>query len=498
MKFDLLQTRSAYLRTGIIFFLLLVYILLPSNNSTTDAIGYAGDAKWGSELFSPHHLLYTAHLYLISKISGIYNTLFLGKYLNAIYAVFSLLVLGKVLDVLKQDRDLSNSLIFFTGSTFALMRFATENETYIIPVFFSLAGSYFFLDYYKNDRKTSYILLSGFLLALACLFHQIHFFWWLALLISIPVLSNSQKLKVVFFYVLPAILVPITYIIVIVFYLKLPLTFYNITHFIFYTFNEGTANVSLSLMGIARFIISIFRSFFQVHGSMLFVIRENNLYVIPGVFLIITAIFFIRKIKFKRPNLQITNKLLLPFIFALILHLLFALISFGNAEFMVMVPFLVVIIISSFIQNFNINRIWAFSFIMLLWNVTYGLIPYRFFQFNNTEKWAGYAWSKKEDCLCLKNGVEINNMVYYTRGKYLESCYDPDATNSLFLKRFKKCMEAKKEIYTNSLNPSPIINTASIISDKENHKFFLKFKPEKVDSIIFPDRKEYIYKLNYK
>ena len=74
------------------------------------------------------------------------------------------------------------------------MRYVTEGETYIIPLFFSLMASY------GASRKQSAFGCS-MLAALACLFHQIHVFWWMGLALFFwKETEKSERLKIMSLY----------------------------------------------------------------------------------------------------------------------------------------------------------------------------------------------------------------------------------------------------------------------------------------------------------
>ena len=62
-----------------------------------------------------------------------------------------------------------------------MLRYATENEAYIVPLFFALLASLNWVRFLKekNDR---FALYAGLFASLAVLFHQTYIFWWAGLL----------------------------------------------------------------------------------------------------------------------------------------------------------------------------------------------------------------------------------------------------------------------------------------------------------------------------
>ncbi len=88
--------------------------------------------------------------------------------------------------------------LLLAGSCFGVLRFATENETYIQPLLLALLASVAWaqsLQTEKNARR--WLLLAGLLAALACLVHQLMVWWWLGLLLGLrpwrgrPALANA-------------------------------------------------------------------------------------------------------------------------------------------------------------------------------------------------------------------------------------------------------------------------------------------------------------------
>ena len=188
----------------IIIFIGIVYVMFPSINNTNDSYMYASDVREGIDLFYPHHLLYNAFNYLWTQLFNINVTLKFLCFSNSIFAVGCLLCFRKIL--LKQLSQLDISYyILLVSSCWGFMRYATDSETYIIPLFFSLLASCYSL-YKKSFFITS--LLAG----IACLFHQIHFFWWLGL--GLLAFYESDRLKNILLYIGGALIVPITYILV--------------------------------------------------------------------------------------------------------------------------------------------------------------------------------------------------------------------------------------------------------------------------------------------
>jgi len=73
--------------------LFLIYLFLPSKQSTIDGYGYANYIRDAESLFLSHHLLYNFIGYLwisLLELIGISNTLGALKTMNAMFAALSL------------------------------------------------------------------------------------------------------------------------------------------------------------------------------------------------------------------------------------------------------------------------------------------------------------------------------------------------------------------------------------------------------------------------
>ncbi|MEL6131979.1 MAG: hypothetical protein AAFR59_01305, partial [Bacteroidota bacterium] len=214
-----------------------LYLLFPTQNSTLDAWAYAGDIRHGNELFHPHHLLFSATSRLFYPDEPLtVDVLARQKVIHACLAAACLGILGLMLRQLTVDAKHITGYLLIVGSSFGLMRFATDNEVYLWPIFWSLAGTWAFLSYQASPRRVL-LLLSGLFMALACLFHQIHAIWWLTLVIAFFVQNQKNTL----YYILPALLIPCAYVPVLTEYVGLPLTWDNLLHFTLRDFYRGTA-----------------------------------------------------------------------------------------------------------------------------------------------------------------------------------------------------------------------------------------------------------------
>jgi hypothetical protein len=193
----------------ILLFFFALYLIFPSGFSTTDGWNYAAEIKYAGEIFHPHHLLYNAFgyvfCYLPSKAGlGILECL---KAMNAIFAVLALFVVQMILRRFDKNELYVIEVTCLAGFSFSVMRFATENETYILPLFFALIASYNFLKFSLTTNQ-KYAFYAGIWMTISVLFHQIFIFWWLGILAGIII---SKRTKPVLWYILISFTGPIIY-----------------------------------------------------------------------------------------------------------------------------------------------------------------------------------------------------------------------------------------------------------------------------------------------
>lgn len=284
------------------------YLLLPTQSSTIDAWGYAAYIRHGTHLFLPHHLFYNAFGYLLLKITRIvhYNpdTLSFMKLVNAICGGMILFIVAKIVRLSGVEEARIQGVVVFVGATFGLARFATENENYILPIFLSLLGTYYFLQLLQSENtlfpSKKLLFLTSFWAVVACLFHQIHVWWWIGLAVGVfcrclyPYKRQREFLlghiqtpyfpKFYLFFLLPTLLIPLAYMGVLYAYFdKNPFDFSLLWHFVFEDFYTGNVNNSLSRQHFLLTPINFVRSFVQIHGNMFYLVRHNLMWAIPAI-----------------------------------------------------------------------------------------------------------------------------------------------------------------------------------------------------------------------
>jgi len=460
-----------------------LYILLPSSNNTLDALRYASEMRDGVDLFLPHHLLYNALGYVIVHPLGITKPLLFLCFINAVFAIGCLWIARLILIPFTEEKT-RTALIILLGASFGFMRFAIDNEPYIIALFFSLLASWVLL-----TKKN--IVGASLLAATACLFHQIYFFWWLGLLIFIIQAFESARIKSALQYIVPALIVPVCYFLVFTF---THTDVNNVVEFMFHDYIKYDY-VSLTFKPVTLLLtpISLARTFFQVHGYIPALLQRFN-YLWIGVFLavsfLIAALFSLKAAIVKKSQEPYEKKFAGTHLYIFILQFLFAFISDGNAKFMVMMPFALCIFL---IITYQLKEklLLYFALGLFFWNLTFGLLPYHFYELTTNPGVSRYVQSHPAGNYLLKDMVWADNLLRY---------YHPEQTyhlnNSRVLKEatLDSLLSENPVILTDLINNEAFMSRAKIISNVYD-TLFEKYKLEQVDSFEYDLGKVRIYSI---
>lgn len=477
------------------FLLGFIYFLFPTNNSTIDAYSYAADIRYNWELLNPHHLLYSAFgagiKFIMEQVFQLsINELGIMKKANAVSGGLSIFVLGRILKNIGASKNQIISLLLFAGSAFGFMRFATENETYILPILLSLVGTYYWIESQKTERFFHYFM-SGTLLAMACLFHQIHFFWWLGL--GIPLLlfplNKVKTLKSLGAFFLPALMVPIIYGLAV--YITIGHVYpENFIQFVFQEFYRGNVETEIGLNNILLTGINFIRTWLQIHGNMVKLLDLNPLLILPTV--IAVAFLSYGVIMCFRQKFIIGKKYILyPILTVMALQFAFAFYSVGNAEFMVMLPALLCIGLVC-LKNSEYKTYLFLGIGFLVWNLFLSVIPAHFYQLSGNSKFRDYIMDHTDTMFLVKEKVQMETEILYYTGKYPDNvipspeyCMIKFGNTDFCKKRIDSSFQHHKTILTDVYGNESFLNRGQFLSEESNKIFMGNFEKEKVDSLSF-------------
>lgn len=324
---------------------------------------------------------------------------------------------------------------------------------------------------------------------LAVCTHQIHFWWSLTLFIAVLYNYNYSKNAKIIYSVLLFSGLPIYYLGYI--FEGNSNSFLN---FILGEYQKGNASIQIGFQSLILTGINFFRTIFQVHGLMFhFTIKHIVMTLIVLSIELIILMFIIKHFKStfigtKKSKLQLRQRL---FLAAFILQLFFAFVSSGNAEFMVMLPFLAIAYLAS-TYNLQIHK----TFILILlfvgtWNVYFGLVPYHFENISQTTKQVEFTEIKKDAYFLWSNKPLIENQLNYKHGFY--QTY-PFVTQ----KELDNLLANGHSIYTDFGNTTTEFSRATITFDKTQQSLKNGYDFTKVDSFENIYGKNYIYLLDKK
>ena len=382
----------------------LLYLFLPNANPSSDAIGYAATQRWDPLHCSAHHVLYHVWWSFLLKffpfLNGL-NLLALMQAGNALAAGIVLWLSGLIMSRLREEY--TGAVIVFIGASFGFMRFATENETYIMPLLFGVLALWFFSGNLRG--RWWWASLS---LALAMLFHQTYLFWWMA---AVWFAYRREGIRMAF---IPALAILFT---ALVYVWAAWSEAEPLWRFVFHDVYEGGVQTSIGLKNFYMTPISLLRSFLQVHGYMFWSWQHDGIWavllsVVAFALLVVAGVILLRSVK-KPVSNPLWTHFLLP---ASILHLLFAFYSEGNAEFMVMIPFLLATG-AALCASFALRPMFITGLAMLFWNLVHGLLPWHFRDFYGHEQLLSKVADGPPDVyLVSEEPVLMRNLYYYHYG----------------------------------------------------------------------------------
>lgn len=440
----------------------LIYLLLPTSNHSGDALGYAASPDPG-----PHHLLYDLWCLLLHQLSfHNHQVMAVLTATNAIAAGMGLWIFGRLL----RFGGISNPApwIWLAAGCFGWLRFATENETYILPILFSLTGTLYLL-------KASQIGCNRFwpafvLLGIAVLSHQIHIMWLLAATIWLWRNSGFKKHTVWPPLVSALLLIGAYWLAAVA--LEKPFV-------VFLRGDIGSETVQL-IPGISNFLftpVSFIRSVVQVHGNIA-VFWQRYIWfrlAAAGCLLLLVYLLFLlwqfRKQIVKQPvNSKIPQLLLLVFS----MQLLFAWYSEGNAEFMVMLPMILTWWLASKLKIPD-KIIVVFALLLWLWNGSAALIPDHIFNYRNLDsesKWYG----KYKGFYMAQNAIELTNFLQFKQGNRTTSGPEKSPADcgdtAILAHSIDSCLQLNIPVYTDCISHASAMNRKTVVNGNKNKLFF--------------------------
>ncbi|MFA6806135.1 MAG: hypothetical protein WCR29_01825 [Bacteroidales bacterium] len=450
----------------IIIYFGIIYFLFLSNNPSSDSYSNAFSSITTQELFRPHHLLYSGLGYLIYLPFQLTNIdpIKLFQFVNVLFATGCLIVIRVILKRIHSNEALIATSILFLGSCFGFQRFAIDNECYIIPLFFTLLAINFVQSFLiKNKNYKS--ILTALSLGIGCLFHQIVIFAWLA---SFLIFIFHGRRKYIFYFILISLIIPIVYLIVI-YYQEGSVSYNAIMNFVLHDYKNSNAEMPILTNVILMSAISLVRTFIQVHG---YVFEYITLYPIINIVLITIALIFlvygiIYLFKLRKRQLTVfQERRFVRYCWGLlILYFGFAAFSNGNAEFMVILPFIIILLFVYYFEYIG-KALFGIGLFMFLWNVFFALVPIANMKLNSNEDIVNLIIDQPNAIFVLKDKISVDNIyAYKQREENLSSTFKISDVNQ---ENFNTWLKENKTIYTDFFEEKNLASRATIAKSKTN------------------------------
>jgi hypothetical protein len=438
----------------------LVYLLFPTQNANIDSWYYAACVKHNHELINSHHLLYNLigrGWYVLLKFFNADLEAFQAlNRMNAIAATLCLLIFYQILLLLGKERKSALWLSLLCGVSFGFMRYSTDAETYILPLLFSLVSTYFFL---KESMKYN-LLWSALFSVIAILIHQLHICWAFAMVLSL-VFTKPFSLRSFLTFSIPLLLIPLVYYIA---YLQSG-TLFSFWQFIIGEYGKGNASLDVSIKSLGLTLINLVRSFIQVHGQIadLF-LNYPVLYslIFIGLLTLKVCLFKTGKLKNSINRRAEKNRFSSLFFLAFIIHLIFAFLSSGNAEFMVMLPFLLVLYLASK-YSFSNFSVLALTILIFAWNMTTAIIPARILDLNRVDRQVEFTLRHPEAYFVWKHKPLVENIITYKKGFGNNSRFI--RLNSGNIDLIDSLVKTKAAVYTDYCNPVTAFSREAFLTE---------------------------------
>lgn len=475
----------------IIILLGIIYTLFISDNQSSDSFSNAYHSLWGDKLFSAHHLLYNALGYIIllpfrwifqDKLLD-FNPILILQFTNIIFSISSLFVLRTIIKRINKNENLVSASIFFVGASFGFTRFAVDNECYIIPIFLSLLSfNYIQLFLKKNSFKS--IILASLFISIGCLFHQIVI--WVFIPTLILILFNKKKTYIIIFISI-SLIIPIVYSLVYYFESN-SFSLFGLFNYVISDYSSGLAEMPILKNVLILSGISFIRTFIQVHGYILEIISQFPIFSISVIIISLSLGVFglIHFSKLIKRNLTIFYERRFVRYLWIILFISFAFACFsnGNAEFMAIIPFIIVILLSYYYTS-SAKYLLGIGGGIFLWNICFGLYPYAYMNLNPNKEIAEFIYNNKDDSVfILKDKNHYENIILYTYGHKAKNNLEIIKSKDLDKAGFEDLINKNKRIYTDSFGGEEAISRNSIADKDEIYSKKSLFQKEEFQKEI--------------
>ena len=148
-------------------------------------------------------------------------------------------------------------------------------------------------------------------------------------------------------------------------------------------------------------------------------------------------------------------------IFIFIANYLFAFYNAGNIEFMVMLPFLLILYIATK-YDINYKILQKIVVLLFVWNFSYGIFPNYKYNYYNDIELVNYMIENKEKTFIVKNHTTISQYFYETG---IDNPKNIFRLNKINEEKLNQIIKVNNEIYTDIINKPEIFNKEKMTSN---------------------------------
>lgn len=460
---------------GIFVISFLVYYFLPSHEPETDSYSIASAIKNNQPLIYPHHLmfkfipygfisllkLYSPKNFEVIESLRVYNVL-IGS-LNAvlIFLIFKKTTYNHFISLLL----LSFLIVFGHG----IWRFSSVLEVYATLIFFILLS----ILMYEYKKYT----LSIFIGIIGLLIHQLSILWLMSLFISLIIFKKKYNYLITFIIGMLVILFIAYYAFLSV---KNLYPNYSFLEFNLYSYLHHQGSFKIEFQDLVLLGVNSLRSLYFIDLSFIqnLAIYQKILYFLLIIVSLSSFLFTLLK------NVKNINK---NYLIYLIFIIVFGFMSKGNAEFLILIPLIVVLSFCSFYVSLNLKILLLVLFPMLvvnIWGVYYHKShpkPYL--------KLYEFAKKNKDSKLITQYVPQMLNISEYYDGKpnrnimlspnnyqmrYGENLTYYDSINTL-IKQY--------DVFTDCIASNNLKDRTGFVEGKINYAFFSRYLVEEANTM---------------
>jgi hypothetical protein len=307
-------------------------------------------------------------------------------------------------------------------------------------------------------------------IVIACLCHQLSILAYLSLFIGL--LLNKRR-KDVLYFILFSLIIPIVYSIA-CWLVTNQLTLNGLFSFVLHDYVQGYAQSPDVKQVLILSVVSLVRTFIQLHGNVLELIKcfQVSMILFFVLFLPFLILGIVNLFKNQKNDISLfSNKRFVIILWImLVLSFVFAALSNGNAEFMIIIPFILIMLYAYYFTNYK-----AMLFIglaLILWNTTFALYPQRFIKLNCNEEVVSLMKTHKNATFILIDKPAAENLYMYKYGS-------KDLPLVISSHKYNKSKVLSEKVITDVIGAKTPLSRSSILNTSD-----LDFKEYKKDSIL--------------